>query len=63
MPAGQSTFYNADYVEAVDTHSREGFSLAFFDCAADERRSALNDWADNHPEFLDAPQLDNDVGY
>ena len=55
MPVGRSTPYNADYVETVEAHSSEGFAMAFFACEAGDRRSALDDWADNHPGFMDAP--------
>lgn len=54
MPAGRPTDYREEYVEQVVAHLGEGFSLASFGGIVGASRQTIYDWADRHPEFLDA---------
>jgi hypothetical protein len=54
MPAGRPTDYKDAYVDEVFSHLGEGYTLASFGGVVGASRQTIYDWADRHPEFLDA---------
>lgn len=54
MPAGRPTDYKPAYVDEVIAHLGEGYTLAAFAGQIGAARQTVYDWADAHPEFLDA---------
>ena len=54
MPAGRPTLYKPAYCEEVVHHLGEGYTLASFAGIIGASRQTVYDWADAHPEFLDA---------
>ena len=54
MPAGRPTDYKAAYCDEVVSHLGDGFTLASFAGIIGASRQTVYDWADAHPEFLDA---------
>lgn len=54
MTAGRPTDYKAAYVDEVQSHLAEGFTLASFGGIIGASRQTLYNWADDHEEFFDA---------
>lgn len=54
MPAGRPTDYRDEYCARVVELGREGKSHAQIAAALDVSRQTLHNWANAHPEFLDA---------
>jgi hypothetical protein len=54
VTAGRPTDYRPAYTDEVTSHLGEGFTLASFAGIVGASRQTVYDWADAHPEFLDA---------
>lgn len=54
MPAGRPTLYKPAYADEALNHLAEGYTLASFAGSIGAARQTVYDWADAHPEFLDA---------
>jgi len=54
MPGGRPTDYKPAYVNEVIDHLGHGYTLASFAGIIGASRQTVYDWADAHPEFLDA---------
>lgn len=54
MPAGRPTQYKSVYCEEVIALAKEGKSFAQMAAHFDVSRQTIDNWADAHPEFLDA---------
>jgi hypothetical protein len=54
MPAGRPTEFKGAYCNEVIAHLSDGFTLASFGGIIGACRSTLYNWADEHPEFMDA---------
>lgn len=54
MTAGRPTDYRTEYCERVVELGREGKSHAQIAAELDVARQTLHNWAEAHPEFLDA---------
>ena len=54
MPAGRPTSFKKEYCDAVIRHMEQGASLTSFAADIDVSRSTINNWMEQHPEFLEA---------
>lgn len=54
MAAGRPTDYKPAYCDEAIAHLGEGFTLTSFAGIVGASRQTVYDWADAHPEFLDA---------
>ena len=54
MPAGRPTDYREEYCAEVVELGRQGKSHAQIAASLDVSRQTLHNWANSHPEFLDA---------
>lgn len=53
-PVGRPTVYREAYCSEVLSHLGEGYTLASFAGIIGVSRQTVYDWADAHPQFLDA---------
>ena len=54
MPGGRPTLYSPEYCDAVEEYGREGKSPAQIAARLNVCRQTLENWAQEHPEFLAA---------
>jgi hypothetical protein len=54
MPAGRPTSYKPEYCETVIELGKQGKSVAQMCAHFDISRQTINNWASDHPEFLEA---------
>jgi len=61
MPGGRPTVYEPKYCEMLIDHMEQGLSFESFAGVVGTCRSTLYNWADSHPEFLDAKSRGRDL--
>lgn len=54
MPAGRPSEYKPEYCDVLYEHMREGYSKTAAAGLMGICRQTIHNWADAHPEFLDA---------
>lgn len=55
--AGAPTKYKPEYCQAIKEHMAHGASMTSFAASIDVSRSVLNEWMEEHPEFLQAVKV------
>jgi hypothetical protein len=57
MPAGRPTTYDPSYCERVIQHMATGASVASFAAEIEVARATINNWMEQHEEFLEAVSI------
>jgi transposase len=61
MPAGRPTDYRPEYCDDLVHHMNDGFSFESFAGKVGNHHRTLYDWAEAHPEFLQAKRRGEDL--
>lgn len=57
MSGGRPTIYEQRFCDGVIAHMSQGASIASFAAEIEVARSTINNWMDQHPEFLEAVSI------